>query len=585
MKKRRLSRIIIAAVLGIFVLNSAYATPEGELVTTVGNEGQNNTNENNETENGSSQVNDQTTGNDTQLDGQTVDNDSQGDDSSEEENNQISVSKLRRGDVNLDGVTNISDLGAIARFIAQIDIITDLTALENADVNDDGVIDIKDLTALSRHVAQIEMFEEVSEHTELYPLTPVATITPEEESVPAPDPAPVIEIDPDATPAPVVTPSATEKLIAVAKAEIGYQEKASKEDLYDFTANAGSANYTKYADCFDSEYSNCYNGRKNGFGWCDVFVDWCFLQTFGYENFLQLTCQPESSCGAACTYSIRYYQAKNQYFTSDPQAGDQIFVTLDDGTKQTGIVEKVDDTYIYTIEGDRDNQVCECKYSLDDSRILGFGRPDYDIVKVDTTVDDTTGDDTGSETGDNEDSDVSDDTSLCTADMILAVAESQIGYKEKASNSNLYSFTDNAGNKNFTKYAYEIDTLYPTFYNGKKNGYAWCDVFVDWCFIQAFGYENALRLTGQPEKSLGAGCLYSMNYYKNMDRWYTSDPQPGDQIIFRSSDYPASHTGIVEKADSTYVYTIEGNCSDQVKRCKYKLTDSKIVGYGRPDYD
>ena len=46
-----------------------------------------------------------------------------------------------------------------------------------------------------------------------------------------------------------------------------------------------------------------------------------------------------------------------------------------------------------------------------------------------------------------------------------------------------------------------------------------------------------------------------------------------------------SHTGLVEKVDGSKVYTIEGNTSDQVARRSYYLSDSYIVGYGRPAYD
>jgi hypothetical protein len=59
-----------------------------------------------------------------------------------------------------------------------------------------------------------------------------------------------------------------------------------------------------------------------------------------------------------------------------------------------------------------------------------------------------------------------------------------------------------------------VDQKYPKWYNGKKNGFAWCDMFVDWCFLTAFGYEKALALLCQPEKSAGAGCTYSLRYFK-----------------------------------------------------------------------
>lgn len=173
----------------------------------------------------------------------------------------------------------------------------------------------------------------------------------------------------------------------------------------------------------------------------------------------------------------------------------------------------------------------------------------------------------------------------CGAEKVIAVAVAEIGYKEKKSNSQLDDKTANAGSGNYTKYARDFDQKYPHWYNGKKNGYAWCDMFVDWCFLTAFGYENALRLLCQPEKSAGAGCTYSLGYYKKKGQFHTSGPKPGDQIFFGTSLDNSTHTGIVEKVTAQKVYTIEGNTSDQVARRNYALTNSRILGYGRPAYD
>lgn len=177
----------------------------------------------------------------------------------------------------------------------------------------------------------------------------------------------------------------------------------------------------------------------------------------------------------------------------------------------------------------------------------------------------------------------------CLATTLIQVAEGEIGYREKKSNSQLDEVTANAGSNNWTKYARDFDSKYPNWYNGKKNGFAWCDMFVDWCFLTAFGYEEALRLLCQPEKSAGAGCTYSRRYYANKGQFHASNPQVGDQIFFRSditsTSDECSHTGIVYKVDETTVYTIEGNASDQVKKLSYSLGSKKIVGYGRPAYD
>ncbi len=155
----------------------------------------------------------------------------------------------------------------------------------------------------------------------------------------------------------------------------------------------------------------------------------------------------------------------------------------------------------------------------------------------------------------------------------------------KRAHADLDDPTANSGSANFTKYARDIDEKWPRWYNGKKNGYAWCDVYCDWCFLTAFGYERALALTCQPERSAGAGCTFSLGYYKAKGQFHTSGPKAGDQIFFGTSLSNATHTGIVEKVGGGKVYTVEGNTSDQVARRSYSLTDSSILGYGRPAYD
>lgn len=69
-----------------------------------------------------------------------------------------------------------------------------------------------------------------------------------------------------------------EKLLATARAEIGYIEKKSNAQLDDKTANAGDKNWNKYARDLD-ELGRVYNGKKNGYNWCDIFADWCFIHT------------------------------------------------------------------------------------------------------------------------------------------------------------------------------------------------------------------------------------------------------------------------------------------------------------------
>lgn len=176
--------------------------------------------------------------------------------------------------------------------------------------------------------------------------------------------------------------------------------------------------------------------------------------------------------------------------------------------------------------------------------------------------------------------------------LVLQVAENELGYLEKASNYLLDDKTANAGYNNWTKYARDLDEL-KTFYNGPKNGFDWCDMFVDWCFYKAYGRDWAQKLLNQPDKSAGAGCIFSLQYFKQINRFFTNNPKAGDQIFFGKNPENAYHTGLVEKVDNFYVYTIEGNTSGAsgvisngggVCRKKYPLNASYIAGYGRPNY-
>lgn len=188
-------------------------------------------------------------------------------------------------------------------------------------------------------------------------------------------------------------------LIANFRAELGYLEKRSNSQLYDKTANAGSNNYNKYADFIDKNYPNFYNGQKNGFAWCDVFVDAIFIKTFGYEKALALLCAKERGTGAGCIYSANYYKNKGQFIKKgqgQPKVGDQIFFGNSGSETHTGIVVAVNSTTVTTIEGNTSPSsgviangggVYEKQYPLNYYYISGYGRPDYSIVssiKVDT---------------------------------------------------------------------------------------------------------------------------------------------------------------------------------------------------------
>lgn len=175
---------------------------------------------------------------------------------------------------------------------------------------------------------------------------------------------------------------------------------------------------------------------------------------------------------------------------------------------------------------------------------------------------------------------------MTTIDRLLSVAYNEVGYLEKKNGKSLYDKTANAGSANYTKYGYEMHKLYPTTMDYPA---AWCDCFVDWCFVQAFGKEKAMKILHKFDD-------YTVNsaiYYKNNGEWYKT-PKIGDQIFFTDGKGGICHTGIVYAVDMYYVYTIEGNTSSSagvvanggcVAKKKYSLTYNRIAGYGRPNYD
>lgn len=167
-------------------------------------------------------------------------------------------------------------------------------------------------------------------------------------------------------------------------------------------------------------------------------------------------------------------------------------------------------------------------------------------------------------------------------EKLLATALAEVGYIGHKSAEQLDSPTANGGGK-YTKYARDLDAP-KTFYNGPKQGFDWCDCFVDWCFVKTFGRELAQRMIFQPDRSAGAGTGYSLGYYKAKGRLFMT-PHPGDQIFFGDAK-STWHTGIVTRVTGGTVCTVEGNAGSPlgVHEFRYQIGNKIIKGYGRPDW-
>lgn len=181
---------------------------------------------------------------------------------------------------------------------------------------------------------------------------------------------------------------------------------------------------------------------------------------------------------------------------------------------------------------------------------------------------------------------------LACIQSLINIALAEEGYLEKATNSQLDDKTANAGSNNYTKYARDLDAI-DGFFNGNKNGFAWCAVFALWCFVQAYGVANTRKMLGIPVNSSAAGVLYLKRYVEAIGGFKKNNPQAGDLIFFVNSAGSYQHTGLVYDVDSSYVYTIEGNTSGAsgvvangggVCKKKYSLSYSRIIGYGRADW-
>ena len=184
------------------------------------------------------------------------------------------------------------------------------------------------------------------------------------------------------------------RLLQTAEDEVGYIEKsreAWEQDpvcLDDKTAGTGFDNYTKYARDMHAIQPSNMNFPAY---WCDAFVDWCFLKTFGEA-------QARLLLGDFDDYTVnsaKHFQERGLWLGPEesPQPGDQVFFRNEKRICHTGIVMKVTKKKLYTIEGNtyengkeqeqealHGGAVVYKNYSLSDSRIAGYGRPPYDLL-------------------------------------------------------------------------------------------------------------------------------------------------------------------------------------------------------------
>ena len=119
-----------------------------------------------------------------------------------------------------------------------------------------------------------------------------------------------------------------------------------------------------------------------GFGgrveWCACFVSWCANEC----GYIEVGVIPKF---AACTsQGVPWFQERGlwQDNSYEPRPGDIIFFDWDDGgqdgqSDHVGIVEKVENGRVYTVEGNSGDSVRQNSYPIGYYEIYGYGTPAY----------------------------------------------------------------------------------------------------------------------------------------------------------------------------------------------------------------
>lgn len=176
-----------------------------------------------------------------------------------------------------------------------------------------------------------------------------------------------------------VVDKSIEKVILIAKNEIGYLEKKSNSQLDSKTANAGSNNYTKYW----RDIKPSYQGQP----WCAAFISWCFMKAFGLDKAKKLLKH----------WPYVYCPTMSGLFTlnSNPKIGDIVIFKHNGTFTHTGLVTAVVGDRFYTIEGNTSGAsgiiangggVCAKNYLNSQMPGTKFCTPDWKLVNGTSTT-------------------------------------------------------------------------------------------------------------------------------------------------------------------------------------------------------
>jgi len=150
------------------------------------------------------------------------------------------------------------------------------------------------------------------------------------------------------------------------------------------------------------------------------------------------------------------------------------------------------------------------------------------------------------------------------AKQVVRIAEGEVGYKEKGNN--------------WTKYAAEVRQL-----NWAQNQ-PWCHTFISWVFQKAEARDIA---------PCTASCAAGVQWFKKQKR-FSQTPHVGDIVYYGRNG--GTHVELVVAVTDTQIKTVGGNTRGSLDEGNYANGDavatkwvnrneSRIYGYGHPDYD
>ena len=154
-------------------------------------------------------------------------------------------------------------------------------------------------------------------------------------------------------------------IVAIARTQVGW----SYNEKYFMIDEAGDKHYySRYGDWWGAPYSD----------WCAMFVAFCAH----YAQIPDSDCPTSASCGTFKGYleSMGAYRpAKSGY---QPQSGDIVFFTWkgEKGVSHMGIVERVSDSTLYTIEGNVGG--VRRKERSRDATVTGYGSMESLMIRA-----------------------------------------------------------------------------------------------------------------------------------------------------------------------------------------------------------